>query len=126
MKPIKPYPRPGRCPDLSRLSLGPVIGGALTQFVGWRCIFLLSALAIVLSYAFIRPIKEEWYANGAPFVNLVSTALSVSGILCALYGLSSFEDYSAFFWAGLVLLAASSSTKGNRSIPCCRFTCSAT
>lgn len=88
------------------LSLGPVIGGALTQFVGWRCIFLLSALAIVLSYAFIRPIKEEWYANGAPFVNLVSTALSVSGILCALYGLSSFEDYSAFFWAGLVLLAA--------------------
>ena len=83
------------------LSLGPVIGG-----VGWRCIFLLSALAIVLSYAFIRPIKEEWYANGAPFVNLVSTALSVGGILCALYGLSSFEDYSAFFWAGLVLLAA--------------------
>ena len=86
------------------LSLGPVIGGALTQFVGWRCIFLLSALAIIISYAFIRPIKEEWYANGAPFVNLVSTALSVSGILCALYGLSSFEDYSAFFWIGLVLL----------------------
>ena len=86
------------------LSLGPVIGGALTQFVGWRCIFFLSALAIIISYAFIRPIKEEWYANGAPFVNLVSTALSVSGILCALYGLSSFEDYSAFFWIGLVLL----------------------
>lgn len=86
------------------LSLGPVIGGALTQFVGWRCIFLLSALAIVLSYAFIRPIKEEWYANGAPFVNLVSSALSVSGILCALYGLSSFEKYSAFFWTGIVLL----------------------
>lgn len=55
------------------LSLGPVIGGALTQFVGWRCIFLLSALAIVISYAFIHPIKEEWYANGAPFVNLVSS-----------------------------------------------------
>ena len=86
------------------LSLGPVIGGALTQFVGWRCIFLLSALAIVISYAFIRPIKEEWYANGAPFVNLVSSGLSIAGILCALYGLSSFEDYSASFWIGLVLL----------------------
>ena len=78
------------------LSLGPVIGGG--------CIFLLSALAIVISYAFIRPIKEEWYANGAPFVNLVSSGLSIAGILCALYGLSSFEDYSASFWIGLVLL----------------------
>ena len=25
------------------LSLGPVIGGALTEFIGWRCIFLLAA-----------------------------------------------------------------------------------
>ena len=104
MKPSGPYSRRAVALTYLGLSLGPVIGGALTQFVGWRCIFLLSALAIVISYAFIRPIKEEWYANGAPFVNLVSSGLSIAGILCALYGLSSFEDYSASFWIGLVLL----------------------
>ncbi|WP_296901538.1 MFS transporter [Megasphaera sp.] len=86
------------------LSLGPVIGGALTQFVGWRCIFLFSAIAIFISYNLIRPIKEEWYANGAPFVNLVSSALCISGIILALYGLSSFDDYGTFFFAGLVIL----------------------
>ena len=54
------------------LSLGPVIGGALTEFIGWRCIFLLAAVLVLLSYLFIRPVQKEWYENGAPFVNAVS------------------------------------------------------
>ena len=83
------------------LSLGPVIGGALTEFIGWRCIFLLAAA--LLSYLFIRPVRQEWYENGAPFVNAVSSVLSASAILCTLYGLSSFSDNSLFFYAGLVL-----------------------
>ena len=85
------------------LSLGPVIGGALTEFIGWRCIFLLAAVLVLLSYLFIRPVRQEWYENGAPFVNAVSSVLSVSAILCTLYGLSSFSDNSVFFYAGLVL-----------------------
>lgn len=101
------------------LSLGPVIGGALTQFVGWRCIFLLSALAIVISYAFIRPIKEEWYANGAPFVNLVSSGLSITGILCALYGLSSLKITVLLSGSAWSCWSSSSSTKASPSTPCC-------
>ena len=85
------------------LSLGPVIGGALTEFIGWRCIFLLAAALVLLSYLFIRPVRQEWYENGAPFVNAVSSVLSASAILCTLYGLSSFSDNSLFFYAGLVL-----------------------
>ena len=42
------------------LSLGPVIGGALTEFIGWRCIFLLAAVLVLLSYLFIRPVQKEW------------------------------------------------------------------
>ena len=67
------------------LSLGPVIGGTLTEFIGWRCIFLLAAVLVLLSYLFIRPVQKEWYENGAPFVNAVSSVLSVSAILCTLY-----------------------------------------
>lgn len=85
------------------LSLGPVIGGAVTEFIGWRCIFILAALLVLLSYLLIRPVKAEWYENGAPFVNAISSVLSISAILCTLYGLSSFSDNSFFFYAGLVL-----------------------
>lgn len=85
------------------LSLGPVIGGTLTEFIGWRFIFLAAAVLVLLSYTLIRPIKNEWYENGAPFVNAVSAVLSVSAILCTLYGLSSFSDNSLFFYTGLVL-----------------------
>lgn len=86
------------------LSLGPVIGGVITQFLSWRCIFVLSALAVFCSYALIQPLKQEWYAKGAPFVNIVSTALSVSGMLLFLFGLSAFDSQPYLFWAGLVLL----------------------
>lgn len=86
------------------LSLGPVIGGVITQFLSWRCIFVLSALAVFCAYALMQPIKQEWYAKGAPFVNIVSTALSVSGMLLFLFGLSAFDSQPYLFWAGLVLL----------------------
>lgn len=86
------------------LSLGPVIGGGITQFLSWRCIFVLSAVSILLAYALMRPIQQEWYAKGAPFVNIVSTILSVSGMLLFLFGISSFETHALLFWLGLALL----------------------
>lgn len=96
----------GRAVALTYLgqTLGPVIGGAITQYAGWRCIFVLSALAIILSYLFIRPIHQEWYANGAPFVNIVSSLLSSSGIVLTLYGLSSVTENYYFLLAGLIIL----------------------
>ena len=104
MKPSGPYPGPGCRPDLSR----PVPGAGHRRGPDAVRRLALYLPLVRLGYRhfvrFIRPIKEEWYANGAPFVNLVSSGLSIAGILCALYGLSSFEDYSASFWIGLVLL----------------------
>ena len=85
------------------LTCGPVIGGMLTQFAGWRCIFGVTFLLIFASFLFIRPIKEEWYAKGAPFVNLVSSALVIPGIILCLYGLSI---NSPLLWLGLIFLGA--------------------
>lgn len=84
------------------LSCGPVLGGFLLQLFGWRCIFAITALLIFASYAAIRPVKDEWYAKGAPFVNIVSTVLSAPAIILCLYGLST---KSHLVWAGLLLLA---------------------
>lgn len=102
------------------LSLGPVIGGALTEFIGWRCIFLLAAALVLLSYLFIRPVRQEWYENGAPFVNAVSSVLSASAILCTLYGLSSFQTTACSFTPASSFRSSSSFTKGGpfiRSFP---------
>ena len=88
------------------LSLGPVAGGLLTEYAGWRSIFLLSAAMASAAYLFIRPVRQEWYANGAPFVNAVSSALSMAGIVLFLWGLSAYAETNLPLWAGLLLLLA--------------------
>lgn len=85
------------------LTCGPVIGGILTQFAGWRCIFGITFLLILASLYCIRPVTEEWYGKGAPFVNLVSSVLVVPGIVFCLYGLSI---NSPMVWLGLFFLLA--------------------
>ena len=85
------------------LSLGPVLGGILSQFAGWRCIFIVPAMLTFAAYYLMRPVHEEWYAKGAPFVNIVSSALSVSGIIFFLWGLSSYETNRFFLWIGIAL-----------------------
>ena len=86
------------------LSLGPVIGGLLTEYAGWRSIFLLSSGMTAAAYLSIRPVRQEWYANGAPFVNAVSSVLSIAGIVLFLWGLSSYAETSLPLWIGLFLL----------------------
>ena len=88
------------------LSLGPVAGGLLTEYAGWRSIFLLSAAMASAAYLFIRPVRQEWYASGAPFVNAVSSALSIAGIVLFLWGISSYAETNLPLWAGLFLLLA--------------------
>lgn len=87
------------------LSLGPVIGGIITQFIGWRFIFILATFFIAASYHLIHPIKQEWYASEAPFINRVSTVLSMTAIIVFLYGLSSYSEHHSLIWIGLILIA---------------------
>ncbi len=86
------------------LSMGPVLGGVMTEYTGWRSIFITSALMTAAAYMYIRPIKKEWYAGGAPFVNIVSSALSAAAIILFLWGLSAYRDTALPLWAGIVLL----------------------
>ena len=99
------------------LSLGPVIGGALTEFIGWRCIFLLAAALVLLSYLFIRPVRQEWYENGAPFVNAVSPPVPFSAPYTACH---PFQTTACSFTPASSFRSSSSFTKGGpfiRSFP---------
>ncbi|MDK2890283.1 MAG: hypothetical protein PWR21_915 [Methanoculleus sp.] len=84
------------------LSLGPFLGGALTQFLGWRSIFIVTALLAVpvLFYAgkfpaFLNERRHERF-------DVAGLVLSSALIFCLFLGLAS-----ATTAAGAVLLAAS-------------------
>lgn len=87
------------------LSLGPVLGGIITQFAGWRFIFIFATVIITSAYILVQPIKQEWYADDAPFVNGVSAVLSMAAIIVFLCGLSSYADNGFLIWIGLALVA---------------------
>ena len=83
------------------LSLGPFLGGALTQFFGWRSIFIVTALLAVpvLVYAKKFPaFLNEWHQEHFDIAGLV---ISSTLILCLFLGLAK-----ATTPAGVVLLAA--------------------
>ncbi len=68
-------------------SMGPAIGGLITQYLGWRYIFiaaaLLGMLVICMSLAYI---KEEWaHANGEKF-DLKGSILYGLAVIAMLYG----------------------------------------
>jgi hypothetical protein len=86
------------------LTLGPPVGGVLAGTLGWRCLFLCTGILACLAYGIILPVKQEWYAPTAPFVNIVSTLLLIAGILCFLFGLSAYLSYPYLCWLGLFLL----------------------
>ena len=96
----------GICVSLTYLglSLGPVAGGLLTEYAGWRSIFVVTAALAAGAYVCIRPVRQEWYAKGAPFVNIISSALSITGIVLFLLGLSSYASTSLPLWCGILFL----------------------
>jgi EmrB/QacA subfamily drug resistance transporter len=90
------------------LALGPVVGGALTQSVGWRAIFLINLpigiLAVLLTLRFVPESK----ADHARAIDPVGQLLVFSALLCLTYaviegphvGWSSGKELGLFFAAG--------------------------
>ncbi len=81
------------------LAMGPLIGGLLTEYFGWRSIFytatILSLLMIVLVYA---SLKAEWRdARGEKF-DVTGTIIYCIAIALFMYGFSTLAS-----WLGLVL-----------------------
>jgi len=78
-------------------SVGPVLGGFITQYFGWRYIFvtaaLLSTVALVMSYMYI---KDEWaHAKGENF-DIKGSILYAVSIVAMLYGTSMLPCISGY------------------------------
>jgi len=91
------------------LSLGPPLGGVLTEQAGWRSLFLLSAgLGLVLAVLVRLGLRGEWRdAPGEPF-DATGSVLYAAGLLALMYGLSTLPSAAGLglVLAGLVALAS--------------------
>lgn len=84
------------------LSVGPVLGGMMTQYLGWRSIFLLMIPfgLIVLAIVFWK-LHDEWAASKGEKFDFVGSILYSLMLLLVMYGFSSLPQLDG--WAMLIL-----------------------
>jgi EmrB/QacA subfamily drug resistance transporter len=89
------------------VSLGPVLGGILTDAFGWRSVFVSMALicvaALVFSAVFVKPDKKEPRKKETRqgFHDWLGVGLFIAAFALLLCGFSAIDD----LWAGPVLAA---------------------
>lgn len=83
------------------LSSGPIIGGLLTQYFGWRSIFIfLFPVGIISLYLVIKKMKYEWAeAKGESFDWVGSSIYGVS-LASFMYGFSKLPSGSGWIFLG--------------------------
>ena len=91
------------------LSLGPILGWLITQYLGWRLIFFLSAAANVISAFIALRVKGEWYGDRTGGMDYKGCALYTAASMMILYGLSAYASHPLMryvFFGGVLLLLA--------------------
>jgi EmrB/QacA subfamily drug resistance transporter len=89
------------------LSLGPFLGGLLTQHLGWRSIFYVNgSLGIIMIVLTIWKLKDEWAEAKGERYDLVGALLFMLMLFLFMFGLSLLPLLSGFWLlAGASLLA---------------------
>jgi EmrB/QacA subfamily drug resistance transporter len=89
------------------LSLGPFLGGILTELFGWPAIFLVNVPLGLLTIALtLRGIHHEWAdAAGEPF-DLNGSILYAGMLFCAIFGMLLLPDPVGIAWIGAGLCGA--------------------
>jgi EmrB/QacA subfamily drug resistance transporter len=71
------------------LSLGPVLGGFLTQSFGWRSIFLANVpLGLIVLILVSWKLKGEWAAARGEKFDLIGSIIYSTMLICVMYGFS--------------------------------------
>jgi EmrB/QacA subfamily drug resistance transporter len=71
------------------LSLGPLLGGILTQQLGWRSIFLINVpLGLVVSALVIWKLEGEWRASEREAFDFVGSVIYGLSLVAVMHGLS--------------------------------------
>lgn len=86
------------------LILGPILGGVITEIVGWRTLFYLDTIiGIVAAYAITR-FKHDWIDAEGEKLDIVGSFLLGISLITILYGFSDFTSkYSLFLIIGGII-----------------------
>lgn len=69
----------------SGVSLGPFIGGFITDYLGWRMIFWLTGIALLINFFLIFKVKTDWYgAKDKKFDYIGSIIIYVTVVLAVI------------------------------------------
>lgn len=71
------------------LSLGPVLGGAMNQHLGWASIFFLNTAIGLVTYISAIKIKGEWAGAKGESFDITGSVLYMIGLVAFLYAFSS-------------------------------------
>lgn len=75
------------------LSTGPLLGGVITTYAGWRFIYLAVAVYSLLALAIARwKIKEEWKTGKEGSFDFVGTIQYAAMLFCLIFGLTRIPD----------------------------------
>ena len=91
------------------LSLGPVLGGILTQHLGWRSIFFLSAfLGLAVIGVVLWKLKGEWTGAKGERFDFVGSVIYSLGLVALVYGFTLLPAMSGVWLivGGVIGLAA--------------------
>ncbi|MBN1463403.1 MAG: MFS transporter [Paludibacteraceae bacterium] len=86
------------------LSVAPIMGGFLTETVGWRSLFLISAVIAVLVSCIVWLIKIDWVEKEKDKFDWLGTIIYIPSMSALMYGLSHLPSVSAVFFAVLGLI----------------------
>lgn len=113
---VIPVARRGKAMGLSvtatyaGLSLGPVLGGVMCQYLGWRSIFYFTAILGFISGAVIvSRLRGEWTGARGDSFDVMGSVLYMAGLVMLLYGFSSIYSAAAAKYlliAGFIVMAA--------------------
>jgi EmrB/QacA subfamily drug resistance transporter len=90
------------------LSLGPTLGGILTQHFGWRSIFFVNVpVGLFIIVLILWKLKEEWAESGQEKFDAYGAAVYSAALLAMMYGFTHVTSLSGglLFAAGVCGLA---------------------
>lgn len=87
------------------LSLGPVLGGILTELAGWQSLFMFAPPMILVSIIFVSIFLKEEFTEPVEKFDKGGAILYGCAVFALMYGLSTITEFGSVFLvaAGLVL-----------------------